>query len=75
MAAKELENVITNHTYHRGKIYKIYKKLKKLDISKQNNIIKMQGTDLNRILNEGVSKCLGAPKEVFKNFCHKGNAN
>jgi hypothetical protein len=44
----DLEKIFTNSTYVRGLISKIYKELKKLDISKLNNPIVRYGKNLNR---------------------------
>jgi hypothetical protein len=49
------EKIFNNPTSDRGLISKIYKELKKLDTNKSNHPNKKWGTELNRILNRGIS--------------------
>jgi hypothetical protein len=57
------EKIFTNPTSDKGLISKIYKELKKLDTSNPNNPIKKWHTELNRILNRGISNGWEAPKK------------
>ena len=56
-------------------ISKIYKELKKLDTNNPNNPIKKWGTELNRILNRGISNGWEAPKEIVNFLGCQGNPN
>jgi hypothetical protein len=52
--------MVKDCTSNRGLIPKIYKELKKLDTNKPNDPTEKWGTELNRILNIGLSSRCGA---------------
>jgi hypothetical protein len=67
-----MEKIFTNPICNRELIFKIYKEIKKPDINKPNNSIKKWDTELNKILNRGVSNGQEAHNDIL---CHWGNAN
>ena len=49
------KKTVTNSTFNKGLIYKIYKELKKQDFTNQKNSIKKWAMDLNTNLKRGIS--------------------
>ena len=71
----EWGNIFINSTSDRGLISKIYKELKKQDINKLTNSIKMGYRSEQRIFNKGISNGWEILKEMFSILSHLANAN